>query len=147
KYGGTWRRGFTGPADFWNGLHSVSGPDHILFWDYTGYKVGPNIAKGWELSDGGRTTTIFLRRGMKWSDGHPFTADDFIFWYEDIFQNNELTPAKTPMLATNGKPGTMEKVDDSTIRFKFVDPYFGFVDILAGAADLGGNALQGRNLM
>src|SRR6266542_6552480 len=65
KYGGTWRRGFTGPADFWNGLHSVSGPDHILFWDYTGYKVGPNIARGWELSDGGRTTTIFLRRGMK----------------------------------------------------------------------------------
>ena len=30
KYGGMWRRGFTGPADFWNGLHSVSGPDHIL---------------------------------------------------------------------------------------------------------------------
>ncbi len=79
KYGGMWRRGFTGPADFWNGLHSVSGPDHILFWDYTGYKAVPNIARGWELSDGGRTTTIFLRRGMKWSDGHPFTADDFLF--------------------------------------------------------------------
>ena len=83
KYGGMWRRGFTGPADFWNGLHSVSGPDHVLFWDYTGYKAVPNIARGWELSDGGRTTTIFLRRGMKWSDGHPFTADDFLFWYED----------------------------------------------------------------
>ena len=55
KYGGTWRRGFTGPADFWNGYRCCSGPDHMLFWDYTGDKVVPNIAKGWELSDDGRT--------------------------------------------------------------------------------------------
>jgi len=146
KYGGTWRRGFSGPADFWNG-YRCCGHDKILFWDYTGNKVAPNVAKGWQISDDGRTFTVFLRKGMKWSDGHPFTADDFIFWYEDIFQDKELTPVKTPMLATNGKPGTMEKVDDSTIRFKFADPYFAFVDILAGATDLGGNALQGKNLM
>src|SRR5215469_223798 len=146
KYGGTWRRGFSGPADFWNG-YRCCGHDKILFWDYTGNKVAPNVAKSWEISDDGRTLTAFLRKGMKWSDGHPFTADDFMFWYEDIFQDKELTPVKTPMLATNGKPGTMEKVDDFTIRFKFVDPYFAFVDILAAAADLGGNALQGRNLM
>jgi peptide/nickel transport system substrate-binding protein len=47
KYGGTWRRGFTGPADFWNGYRCCSGPDHLLFWDYTGDKVTPNIAKGY----------------------------------------------------------------------------------------------------
>ena len=40
----------------------------------------------------------------------------------------------------------MEKVDDSTIRFKFAEPYFAFVDVLAGATDLGGNALRGREL-
>jgi len=45
KYGGTWRRGFTGPADYWNGFRSATGPDHILFWDYTGDKIVPNIAK------------------------------------------------------------------------------------------------------
>src|SRR5687767_3089587 len=33
KYGGTWRGGFTGPADFWNGFRCCSGPDHLLFWD------------------------------------------------------------------------------------------------------------------
>ena len=143
KYGGTWRRGFSGPADFWNG-YRCCGHDKILFWDYTGNKVAPNVAKGWEISDNGRTFTVFLRKGMKWSDGHPFTADDFMFWYEDIYQNNELVPVKPPMLAINGKPGTMEKVDDSTIRFKFAEPYFAFVDVLAGATDLGGNALGGR---
>ncbi len=145
KYGGTWRRGFSGPADFWNG-YRCCGHDKVLFWDYTGNKVAPNVAKGWEISDDGRTFTVFLRKGMKWSDGHPFTADDFMFWYEDIYQNNELLPTKPPMLSINGKPGKMEKVDDSTIRFKFEDPYFAFVDVLAGATDLGGHALRGREL-
>src|SRR5918996_3351275 len=60
KYGGMWRRGFTGPADFWNGYRCCSGPDTLLFWDYTGDRPVPNIAKGWELQDGGRTLTLHL---------------------------------------------------------------------------------------
>ena len=79
KYGGTWRSGFTGPADFWNGFRCCSGPDHLMFWDYTGDKALPNIAKGLEMQDGGRAWLVHLRRGMKWSDGKPFTADDFVF--------------------------------------------------------------------
>lgn len=146
KYGGTWRRGFSGPADFWNG-YRCCGHDKILFWDYTGNVAVPNVAKGWEITDDGRTFTVLLRKGMKWSDGHPFTADDFIFWYEDIYQNTTLLPTKTPVLAINGKPGVMEKVDDSTIRFKFPDPYYAFVDILAGATPLGGHTLRGRELL
>jgi peptide/nickel transport system substrate-binding protein len=84
KYGGIWRRGFSGPADFWNGIRCCSGPDGLLYWEYTGNDPTPNIAKGWEVQDGGKTTIVHLRRGMKWSDGHPFTADDFVFWYKHI---------------------------------------------------------------
>jgi peptide/nickel transport system substrate-binding protein len=146
KYGGTWRRGFSGPADFWNG-YRCCGHDKILFWDYTGNVAEPNVAKGWEITDDGRTFTVLLRKGMKWSDGHPFTADDFMFWYEDIYQNTTLLPTKTPVLAINGKPGVMEKVDDATIRFKFPEPYYAFVDILAGATPLGGHTLRGRELL
>jgi peptide/nickel transport system substrate-binding protein len=146
KYGGTWRRGFSGPADFWNG-YRCCGHDKILFWDYTGNVAVPNVAKGWEITDDGRTFTVLLRKGMKWSDGHPFTADDFMFWYEDIYQNTTLLPTKTPVMAINGKPGVMEKVDDATIRFKFPEPYYAFVDILAGATPLGGHTLRGRELL
>lgn len=146
KHGGTWRRGFSGPADFWNGFRCC-GHDKILFWDYTGNKVVPHIARHWEISDGGKTFTIHLRKGMKWSDGNPFTADDFMFWYEDIYQNNELVPTKTPLLSINGKPGKMDKVDASTIRFTFPEPYYAFVDVLAGATHLGGHTLQGRDLL
>jgi peptide/nickel transport system substrate-binding protein len=145
KYGGTWRRGFSGPADFWNGFRCC-GHDHILFWDYTGNAVVPNVAMGWEVTDGGRTINIFLRKGMKWSDGHPFTADDFVFWYEDMYLNEELVPTKTAVMSINGKPGAMEKVDDFTVRFKFQDPYYVFPDVLAGSTALGGHSYAGGDL-
>ena len=40
---------------------------------------------------GGRSFTFYLRKGVRWSDGHPFTVDDLLFWYEDVLQNEELT--------------------------------------------------------
>ncbi|HWU37526.1 MAG TPA: twin-arginine translocation signal domain-containing protein, partial [Candidatus Acidoferrum sp.] len=54
RYGGTWRRGFTGPADGENGNRIVS-TDKILFWDYTGTKIMPCVARDWRLSDDGKT--------------------------------------------------------------------------------------------
>jgi peptide/nickel transport system substrate-binding protein len=143
KYGGTWRRGFTGPADFWNGYRCCSGPDTLFFWDYTGDRPVPNIAKGWELQDSGRTLLLHLRRGMKWSDGQPFTADDFLFWYEDMYSNKELVPLPASVMMINGKPGELSKVDTYTVMFKFPDPYYMLPDVLAGSTALGGQAHQG----
>jgi peptide/nickel transport system substrate-binding protein len=143
KYGGAWRGGFTGPADFWNGYRCCSGPDHLMFWDYTGDKVTPNIAKGLDMQDGGRTWVLHLRRGMKWSDGKPFTADDLVFWFEDIYRNKDLVPTPSAAMAINGKQGVIEKVDTSTVKFKFPEPYFMFPDMLAGSTDVGGQAWRG----
>src|SRR6267143_5202238 len=142
KYGGTWRAGFTGPADYWNGFRCCSGPDHLMFWVYTGDKALPNLAKSLEMQDGGRAWLVHLRRGMKWSDGKPFTADDFVFWYEDIYRNKDLVPTPTAAMAINGKQGVIEKVDTSTVRFKFPEPYTMFPDVLAGSTDLAGQ-MQG----
>ena len=50
KYGGTWRRGFTGPADQWNGVRA-GGHDTVLWRDYSATKIVPNIARGWEVQD------------------------------------------------------------------------------------------------
>src|SRR5467141_5351326 len=146
KYGGTWRGGFTGPADFWNGYRCCSGPDHLLFWDYTGDRVTPNIAKGYEMQDGGRTLVLHLRRGMNWSDGKPFTADDFVFWFEDIYRNKDLVPTPTAAMAINGKQGEIQKVDSHTVRFKFPEPYYMLPDVLAGSTDLGGQWSAYRGL-
>src|SRR5437899_5858045 len=146
KYGGAWRGGFTGPADFWNGYRCCSGPDHLMFWDYTGDKVMPNLARSLEMQDGGRTWLVHLRRGMKWSDGKPFTADDFVFWFEDVYRNKDLVPTPTATMAINGKQGAIEKVDTHTARFKFPEPYYMFPDVLAGSTDLAGQMFGYRAL-
>ncbi len=147
RYGGTWRRGFTGPGDRWNGNRTVTGPDSLLFWDYTGEKVVPNVAQGYEFQDDGRTFVLKLRKGMKWSDGQPFTADDFVFWYEDIYLNKELNPTPNILFSINGKAGKLEKADDYTVRYLFDEPYFLFADVLAGSTAMSGHAFQGDQLM
>ena len=147
RYGGTWRRGFTGPADFENGCRIVS-TDKLLFWDYTGTKVMPSVAREWKVSEDGKTITLSLRKGMKWSDGQPFTANDFVFWWEDLYQNKELVPGQEPELVINGKSATMRKLDDTTVAFEFPEPNYLFVDQLASASQIGGGlALRGRRGM
>ena len=147
EYGGILRRGFTGPADKWNGYRCCTGPDHMLFWDYTGNNPGPNVIKSWEVANDGREYTLHLREGMKWSDGAPFTADDFEFWYENLYLNDELVPTKSSWFAINGKQGTLAKIDSTTIKITFEDPYYFFLDVLAGSTHLGGHAYQGPALL
>ena len=137
KYGGTWRRGFLGPGDSENG-NRVRSADKLLFWDETGTHIAPSVAKGWETSPDGRRTTLSLRKGMKWSDGTPFTADDFMFWYEDMYQNKDLIKSPAPELSVNGKPGKISKVDETTVQFDFEDPHFLFASQLAGDTQVGG---------
>ncbi len=145
KYGGTLHHGFTGPGDVWNAWRLATGPDSLLAWDWTGNRIVPNIAKSWSVSDDGKITTIQLRRGMRWSDGHPFTADDFVFWYEDVYSDDQLVPVKSIFFAgSDGQQGRLEKVDETTIRLIFPVANFILPDLLAGANDLGGHAMQGR---
>ena len=144
EYGGTWRRAFLGPGDGENG-NRINASDKLLFWDFTGNKIVPSVAKGWEVTDEGRVTTIFLREGMKWSDGQPFTADDFVFWFEDLYSDPRIA---TPIadLAVNGVQGRIEKVDDLTVSFVFPEPDLLLVDLLAGDTLIGGgqSARQSR---
>jgi peptide/nickel transport system substrate-binding protein len=137
KYGGTWRRAFIGPSDGENG-NRIMASDKLLFWDHTGSKIVPSVCKGYELSRDGRTTTLFLRKGMKWSDGAPFTADDFVFWYEDMYLNKDIVPNPIADMAAGGKQGKLVKIDETTIQFQFENPYFLFPSMLAGDTLIGG---------
>ena len=137
KYGGTWRRGFIGPGDGENGNRIMSA-DKPLFFDASGTELMPCLCKAWEVSADGRRTTLHLRRGLRWSDGSPHTADDWMFWFNDLYSNRDLVPAPAPELASNGKPGRMVKVDDATIAFEFDEPYFLFPQLLAGDTLVGG---------
>ncbi len=134
-YGGTWHRAFTGPTDYQNIDRLMH--DLLLCFDLDGRTLLPNIAKSWETSEDGRVFTFHLRPGMKWSDGEPFTADDFVFAYEDIALNDEINSRKPDALrlrSLNGPSefGRLEKVDDFTIRYVFPQPNYTFIDMAAG---------------
>jgi peptide/nickel transport system substrate-binding protein len=117
KYGGELRRGFIGQGDHQNGRRFAAGPDTLLYWDYDFKKLVPNIARDFKISDDGKVLTLYLRRGMRWSDGQPFTADDVIFWREDINLNKELSLAGSTSLQTAGGPVLVRKVDDYTVEY------------------------------
>ncbi len=137
KYGGTWRRGFLGPGDWENG-NRLNASDKLLFWDPTGTKIVPSVAKSWEQSADGKVIRVNLRKGMKWSDGAPFTADDFVFWFEDLYSNKDIVSAPIADMSPGGKPGKVVKVDENTVEFQFENPHFLFVDFLAGDTLIGG---------
>src|SRR6185369_14601014 len=87
QYGGTLRVGFVGTSPGWGGLLYIAGWDQLTQWkpDFSG--VVPNIAESWDVSDDATTYTFHLRKGMKWSDGEPFSADDIMFYINDIMLN------------------------------------------------------------
>jgi peptide/nickel transport system substrate-binding protein len=142
KYGGTLRKAFIGTTDG-TPYRFSSGPDSLLYFDWQWSKVVPNLARSFEMSADGRTLTVQLRRGMKWSDGAPFTADDIMFWYEDMYKNRQLVAAPSQELLINGKDVTIQKVDQYTVRFNSPDPNFLLLERLATGGDVGGQSSAG----
>ena len=97
--------------------------------EYRRSDVVPNIAKSWDISEDGRIFTFYLRR-MKWSDGHPFTADDWEFYWNDVILNEELTRRFPNGLLSMELP-EFRKLDDYTIQWEFPSPYALFIRQLA----------------
>ncbi len=108
--------------------------EYTLNLDRTATKVVPNIAKGWEFSDEGKTFTLYLRRGTRWSDGAPFTADDILFLWEGVILNDEIMPVKPAQWMPGGELMRVEKVDDYTVSYHFSRPYWSVVWHFSGTA-------------
>ena len=120
-YGGTWHRGFLGPSDYNNYTRVVY--DALVRFSPDGSTIEPRLIESWESSDDFTTWTIHMRKGAKWSDGEPFTADDILFWYEDVLLNTDLTP-KVPkwMQSKDGSTAVVAKVDDYTVTWTYTNP-------------------------
>jgi len=89
------------------------------------------VAKSVEPNSNGTVWTVTLRGGMHWSDGEPFTADDFLFQAERV-RNEELTGSK-PLwyeIKGSGNPATVAKVDAETITYTFAKPNYTWKEAL-----------------
>jgi peptide/nickel transport system substrate-binding protein len=95
-------------------------------------EIAADILKSIDVEDG-RVFTLHLRKGMKWSDGHPFTAEDFRYWFEDVAKNPKLAPSGLPVeLLPKGQPPRFEVLDDTTVRYSWAQPNPLFLPALAG---------------
>ena len=95
--------------------------------------IVPDILERVEV-EGGRDFTLHLRRGHRWSDGHPFTTEDFRYWWEDMALNRDRYPLGPPAeLLVEGRPPRVEILDATTVRFRWDRPNPFFLPMLAGA--------------
>ncbi|MGA7624172.1 MAG: ABC transporter substrate-binding protein [Candidatus Acidiferrales bacterium] len=85
-------------------------------------KTEPALAKSWTISLDGRHYWLNLRRGLRFSDGQPFSADDVVFTFQVYLDENVHSPQRD-LLIVGRKPVEVRKIDDSTVQFDLVKPY------------------------
>ncbi|HXC42662.1 MAG TPA: ABC transporter substrate-binding protein [Candidatus Dormibacteraeota bacterium] len=101
----------------------------------------PALAKSWKISSDGRTFTLQLRKGIRFSDGLPFDADDVVFSF-DVYMDEAVDSPQRDLLIINGKPITVTKVDQYTVRFVLPRPYAAAERLFDGLAMLPKHLLE-----
>lgn len=131
QYGGTWLRVATSDSDLFIIEHRF-GYAGLFRWSPLGEPIVPHLATRMDESPDKREFVIHLRRGVRWSDGAPFTADDVMFWwqYEDTNDTVGDAPPVRWLVVAGGKT-ELEKIDSHTLRFRFEHPYGNFKEVLA----------------
>ena len=99
-------------------------------------KLVPDILEDLKVVEG-RIFTLRIRPGHRWSDGHPFTSEDFRYFWEDMACNDTLSPTGPPMeMLVDGKMPVFEVLDPLTVRYTWHAPNPALVPVLAGARPL-----------
>ena len=121
RYGGTLNV-FALDGSPWCDLGDSPERGSYLFRMNEDLTIVPDIAKGYEFSDDEKSFTLYLREGMKWSDGAPFTADDVLFMFEDMNWNPKVN---TWLQLTS--IDRIKKIDDYTVQFESDEPFPGII--------------------
>ena len=133
RHGGRWRMLIHRAKDV--KMFAVYGYARLVCYT-EGLELVPDIAEAVTVEEG-RVFTIALREGHKWSDGHPFTAEDFRYYWEDVANDEALSPSGPPRaLLIDGAPPVFEVIDETTVRYTWPKPNPFFLPALAAAAPL-----------
>jgi len=96
------------------------------------FEIEPALATRWEFSDDHRVVTFYLRQGVKFSDGKPFSADDVVFTFNDLIFNPDVNTDVRETLLVKGQPIQVEKVDEFTVKVTTVEPFRPLLRALGG---------------
>ena len=100
------------------------------------FNLVPDLLESFEVQEG-RVFTLKLRKGHRWSDGQPFTAEDFRYYWEDVATNKELLPSGPPKdLLVDGQQPKFEVLSDTVVRYSWHKPNPHFLPRQAGASPL-----------
>jgi ABC-type dipeptide/oligopeptide/nickel transport system permease component/ABC-type transport system substrate-binding protein len=121
QYGGTWVQ--SGGAGSVVNLATRQSACTLLRWSPQGFPIVPHVAKSVEAAPDYKTFTFRLRKGMRWSDGAPFSADDVLYWWKHEATDKRVMAQPPPYMFIRGKLGNVEKVDDLTVRFTFPESH------------------------
>lgn len=92
-------------------------------------EIEPALAKSWDFSEDQLRIVFTLKEGLKWSDGHPLTADDVVFTYNQLYLNPEIPSSERDILRI-GQTGALpkvEKIDNLQVRFTIPEPFAPFL--------------------
>jgi len=134
NYGGTWLHMVGSPSEVGVIGGTYTGSTLVRF-SPLGYPIVPHVAKGWKSNPDKSEWTFYLRKGMKWSDGHPFTTADILYWWEKEIPLEMYGLAIADWMVIGSKRGEIIKIDDHTVKFVFPQPYGAFLERLARAAN------------
>jgi peptide/nickel transport system substrate-binding protein len=116
-------------------LFTVYGYARLVVYDRN-LEIVPDILESLDVKDE-RIFTLHLREGHRWSDGSPFTAEDFRYYWEDVANDRELSPTGPPRdLIVDGEPPKFEVLDATTVRYTWSKPNPHFLPRLAGTSPL-----------
>jgi peptide/nickel transport system substrate-binding protein len=116
-------------------LFSVYGYARLVVYDRN-LRIVPDILESLDVQEG-RIFTLHLRKGHRWSDGHPFTTEDFRYWWEDVANNRELSPAGPPReMIVEGEAPKFEVLDEATVRYSWSKPNPHFLPRMAATSPL-----------
>jgi len=133
RHGGRWRMLIHRSKDV--KMFSVYGYTRLVTYNEA-LDLVPDILADM-IAEDERVYTLKLREGHKWSDGHPFTSEDFRYYWEDVANNEELSPSGPPRsLRVRNELPVVEIIDETTVRYSWSQPNPTFIPSLAGAAPL-----------
>jgi peptide/nickel transport system substrate-binding protein len=115
------------------GEHAVIGRLHaaLVILDRDTLEPVPSLAESWEVSAEGRVLDVELRRGLRFSDGEPFDAEDVIFTFETLLDPENAAPQRSTFLR-DGEPVRVTATSSHSVRFEWSKPRAAAVRMLEG---------------